>query len=474
MSSDMIERLARQDVPPWAAGTQGREQELYPKLNDEEIGIVRSYAEERRFAAGDYLWQRGDVSPFYLMLDGDVEVLRVEADGEHVIIAHGAGRYVGEIPSMTGANALVAGRAVTDVHALYVKPDDLRQLIATEADLGEKILLSFILRRMRMIAANLGNVTLIAATETPEGGDLQRFLSRNGLPFEVLHPKRDAEVVEQRLGHVPQELPVLLCSNETLVRPTHRQVAENLGFTAQFDCGVTYDLVVIGSGPAGMAAAVYGASEGLSVLVLERCAPGGQAGSSSRIENYMGFPTGISGQALMGRAYLQAQKFGATVAVARELKTLEIGNPLHKLRLDGGDLVHAKALVIASGAVYRQPAIEGLAESGGVHYGASHVEGELCRGRDVAIVGGGNSAGQAAVYLSQRARNVHILVRGNGLGHSMSDYLIQRIERIPNVFLHTHSEVDAVEGGKVLDEVVRHAVPESVAAHEDVHVAGAL
>ncbi|MEO0998074.1 MAG: FAD-dependent oxidoreductase, partial [Pseudomonadota bacterium] len=205
------------------------------------------------------------------------------------------------------------------------------------------------------------------------------------------------------------------------------------------------------AGPAGLAAAVYAASEGLEVIVVEGIAPGGQAGSSSKIENYLGFPTGISGQALAGRAYLQAQKFGAMMAMARQVEALIPGEPYHSLTLDGGDAVRARAVVIATGAVYRRPPIAELERFAGVHYGASHVEGEICRGRDVAIIGGGNSAGQAAVYLSRRARHVHVLVRGSGLGHSMSDYLIRRIDQIANIELHTHREVSGIlgDGGRI-------------------------
>lgn len=443
-------------VPPWAAGAAERMHELAPQLDDAEIALVRQYGTPQTFPAGALLWSAGERAPMMLVLDGKIDVFRKDASGEIVIISHGPGQYVGEIITMTGGRALVSGRAAEALSAVVVEADSLRRLIATEADLGEKLLLSFILRRMRMIAENLGNVMLVGNPEEVHASESQSFLSRNGIPFVTLNPATDAartrEALEQ-YGLTYDELPAVICNDTVLRRPSNRDIADCLGFTAEIDCGVTYDVAVIGSGPAGLAAAVYAASEGLSVLVLEQCAPGGQAGSSSKIENYMGFPTGISGQALMGRAYLQAQKFGAHIAIARELQTLECGDPLHKLRIDGDDIVYAKAVVIASGATYRQPNIDRLDGFGGVHYGASHVEAQLCRGRDVAIIGGGNSAGQAAVYLASRARKVHILVRGAGLAASMSDYLIQRIDKLPNVHLHSHSEVSGIVGETAIEAI---------------------
>lgn len=448
------ERTVEEDVPPWAAGATRRMHELDPELDDAEIDILRGYGEEQTFSKGESLWSSGDRGPFMLVLEGGIDVVRRSAGGEHVIISHGPRHYIGEIVTMSGARALVAGRAREDLRALVIQSDDLRRLIATESELGEKLLLSFILRRMRMVAERLADVTLLGRPETPAAADLQSFLSRNGIPFETLHPDTDREQTAERLqAHqlTESDLPVVIYNGAALKAPTNRELAERLGFTAEIDCGVTYDVAVVGSGPAGLAAAVYAASEGLSVVVLEHCAPGGQAGSSSKIENYMGFPTGISGQALMGRAYLQAQKFGAQIAVARELLTFECGDPLHKLELDGDDIVYARAVVVASGAVYRQPDIAGLESFGGVHYGASYVEGELCRGQDVAVIGGGNSAGQAAVYLSRRAKSVHILIRGEDLSSSMSDYLIQRIERTQNIHLHPHTEVDRIVGESAIE-----------------------
>ncbi len=447
---------AERQVPPWAAGATERMHELDPELSDAEIEILRAYGEERRYTKGQTLWQAGDRGPFILVLAGGLEVYNRTDDGDQVIIAHGPRHYVGEIVTMSGSRALVSGRATEDLLALVVEPDALRRLIATEADLGEKLLHSFILRRMRMVAERLADVLLVGDVRSAATTRLESFLSRNGIPFEVV----DAAAGGPRLDQVLKtyaltrtDLPAVICNRTPLSRPSNRELAEGLGFTVDIDCGVTYDVAVVGSGPAGITSAVYAASEGLKVVVLEHCAPGGQAASSSKIENYMGFPTGISGQALMGRAYLQAQKFGAHIAVARELKSFECGADWHKLRIDGNDLIYARSVVLASGAVYRRPPIQGLDDIGGVHYGASHVEGQLCQGTDVAVVGGGNSAGQAAMFLSKHATHVHILIRGKDLSHSMSSYLIERIERTPNITLHPNTEICGLVGEDHLEGV---------------------
>ncbi|MEM9056582.1 MAG: FAD-dependent oxidoreductase [Pseudomonadota bacterium] len=445
------------EVPPWAAGAAERMHELDPELSDDEIDLLRAYGEVRRYDAGDTLWEAGERANFMLVLDGGIDVLVRNDDGERVIISHGPRHYIGETVTMSGGRALVSGRAREALSALVLEAPAVRRVIATEPELGEKLLLSFILRRMRMVAERLANVLLIGDPRQAHANRLESFLSRNGIPFDTLDSTTPSARLDRALdshGLAPAQLPAVIVNDSPLTQPCNRQLAEALGFTVGIDCGVTYDVAVVGSGPAGLTAAVYAASEGLSVIVLESTAPGGQAATSSKIENYMGFPTGISGQALMGRAYLQAQKFGAQIAVARELERFECGDEWHTLRVDGGDIVYARAVVLASGAIYRQPPIAGLEDIGGVHYGASHVEGELCRGRDVAIIGGGNSAGQAAMYLSKRARHVHVLIRGKDLTHSMSSYLIDRIERTDNITVNAYTEVDRLVGEAHLDELV--------------------
>jgi thioredoxin reductase (NADPH) len=437
--------------PPWAAGTESRHHELNPELSEDQIDIVRAYGEEREVKDGTILWDIGDRRrDFFLVLSGAVEVFRRDRHGEHVIITHGRGHYGGETATMSGRGALVGGRAKGDTRVIAVSMEKLRELIAVEASLGETILLSFILRRMRMIAEHHSNITLIGSGAQRDTAHIRTFLTRNGIPHEFvdLDAIDDAPACLRAKRVTADELPVLVCDTQLLKNPTNREIAECLGFDAELISGAQFDVAVVGAGPAGLAAAVYAASEGLRVIVIESCAPGGQAGTSSKIENYLGFPTGISGQALAGRAYIQAQKFGAEIAVARRLVRLHCGDPYHALELDGGDRIEARTVVIASGAVYRKPPIAGLEtfDGGGVHYGASYIEGQYCRGKDAAIVGGGNSAGQAAVYLSAHARTVKILVRGQGLAESMSSYLIRRIEKTPNIELLPYTEVVRIEG----------------------------
>ena len=334
----------------------------------------------------------------------------------------------------------------------------LRELVITRADLSEIVMRSFILRRMRLIANHLGGVTLIGSRYCADTLHLVEFLTRNGHPHTFLDLERATDVADllERFHVRADEVPVVLCDDGTILRsPSLRELAERLGLAPRLEAAKVYDVAVVGAGPAGLAAAVYAASEGLSVLVIEPTAPGGQAGTSSKIENYLGFPTGVSGQALAGRAFTQAQKFGADIAVPRRLERFACGQPYHELELDGGELVHARAVVLASGARYRKPPLPDLErfEGAGVYYAATHLEGRLCREQDVVVVGGGNSAGQAAVFLSGHARRVFVLVRAPDLGATMSRYLIRRIEGTPNIELRTRTQVVALEGGQHLERM---------------------
>ncbi len=448
MTKTDTQNTASREAPPWAAGTENRYHELYPALSDQEIAVVCGYGEHRTFADGEILWEVGDRGvDFHLVLEGKMDIVRRDETGEHILITHDRGRFSGETVTMSGKSALVAGRANGELTTISVNHESLRDLLALEAELGEKILLSFILRRMRMISEHLGDVFIIGDPLEQKTSQIREFLSRGGVPHRIVSPLEEPELSAQLVGDLG-ETPVVLCGENALVRPSLKEVADCIGLSSDIDTERTYDLAIIGAGPAGLAAAVYGASEGLDVIVLEKCAIGGQAGSSSRIENYMGFPTGISGQALTGRGFLQAEKFGAKVAIACEVTRLERDGPFHAIQLESGDRVRAASVLIASGAVYRQPTIRDLDlyESSSIHYGASHIQAMLCSNRDVVIIGGGNSAGQAAVYLSGRARHVTLMVRGDGLVKSMSHYLIRRIEKIPNIDVASYSETVAVNG----------------------------
>lgn len=455
MTQDVMQSAGSE--PPWAAGTSERMHELNPCLDDQEIAIVETYGKVRRFAENELLWSAREQAPMMLVLEGSMDIIVASAGGEEVIISHDRGHYSGETTTMAGGRALVGGRAGYEgLTALVVEPSAVQKMIATETDLGEKVLLSFILRRMRIIAENHGSLIVIGNAGDAKTGDLLSLLSRSAAPFTLIdasEKRAEAEALLQKHELDLEALPVLLNNDVPVVRPSNRDVADSLGLGVEVNSGDRFDLAVVGSGPAGLASAVYAASEGLSVVVLERCAMGGQAGSSSRIENYLGFPTGISGQGLMGRGYIQALKFGAKIAIGRDLVSLRCGNPEHKLELDSGEVINAGSVIIATGAIYRQPSIDHLDRYSGVHYGASHIEAQMCHRKKVIVIGGGNSAGQAAVYLSKHAEHVSILIRGESLASSMSDYLIQRIERLPNVELLTHTEVVSVHGEEKLESV---------------------
>ncbi|WP_419913719.1 FAD-dependent oxidoreductase [Hoeflea sp.] len=446
-----------QDLPPWVAGVEARMHELDPELTEEQIDIVRGYGDERIFQDKELLWEAGQRNAgFFLVLEGLMEIVDKRGDAEDVIITHGRGHYGGEIVTMAGRSALVGGRAKGRTKVIEVSTARLKDLLALEAELGEIILTSFIVRRMRMIAENHGEVVLYGVDEEADTARIRTFLSRQGIPHVLVDTPTEGQLPDDIDCSEPK-LPVLTIGGKILSRPTVRDVAEALGISAEVDCSQSFDVAVIGAGPAGLAAAVYAASEGLKVIVIEALVPGGQAGTSSRIENYLGFPTGISGQGLAGRAYLQATKFGAEISVAREVCSIECGERF-AVRLDGQDRVDAGAVILASGAIYREPPIENLERftGGGVHYGASYLEAQLCRNKDVVVVGGGNSAGQAAIFLSGFARNVKILIRGDSLHSSMSSYLIDRIDRAPNIAVMPHTEVRCANGDTKLNSLTLH------------------
>jgi thioredoxin reductase (NADPH) len=410
---------------------------------------------------GEVLFEQGAQDPrFYVILRGGLEFVLPAEDGERPIVRLDARQFTGEMNMLARRRSLVRGLAAEDGEVLEMPGDALRTLVQTDTELSELIMRAFILRRVSLIVRGQGDVVLIGSHHCASTLRIKEFLLRNAHPFDYIDVEMRADVqhVLDRFGVTMRDVPVVICRDTLVLRsPTLQELADTLGYNADLAATAVRDLVVVGAGPAGLAAAVYAASEGLDVLVLESYAPGGQAGSSSKIENYLGFPTGISGHALAGRAFNQAEKFGASVAVARSAAKLNCERRPYAVELSSGEVVHAKAIVIASGAHYRKLPLPRLSqfESMGVYYAASQMEVQLCKDEDVIVVGGGNSAGQAAVYLSdpKGARHVHMLVRGAGLAETMSSYLIRRIEESPRITLHTRTEIHELDGDIHLERV---------------------
>jgi thioredoxin reductase (NADPH) len=433
---------------------RSRYDQMFPVLTPQEITRLRRFGSIRRYRDGERLFKTGDVRGMFVILSGHVTITQRDGLGHVTPVAdQGPGQFLAEVGTLSGRPALVDGHAEGDVEALMIAPEDLRRLLVAEAELGERIVRALILRRVGLIETEASGPVLIGSPTSADLVRLQNFLRRNGHPYHVLDPSIDPEAGEliAKYGQGDVELPLVISPDGAVLRnPQIAELARALGMVAQLDGQKLYDVAVVGSGPAGLATAVYAASEGLSVVVLDSKSYGGQAGASARIENYLGFPTGISGQALAGRAFVQAQKFGAEVIIPTEVKSLDCSRADGALALNVGDggRVRARSVVIATGARYRRPAIDNLEayEGRGVWYWASPIEARLCSGEEVILVGGGNSAGQAAVFLSGHAAKVTILVRGDGLARSMSRYLVDRIAAAPNIEVMTHSEIVALSG----------------------------
>jgi thioredoxin reductase (NADPH) len=432
---------------------------LFPILTPAQIARIEPHGHRRAIAAGDVLVEAGQRPiPFFVLLSGAIDVLRPAAGTETLLVAQGAGQFTGEGSLLTGRRALTRIRVTEPGEVIELDRERLLALIQTDAELSEILMRAFILRRVELIAGGYGDVVLIGSTHCPGTLRVREFLTRNGHPFHYIDLDRDADaqVLLDRFHVSSADVPVLICRGDTVLRnPSNQAIADCLGFNEAIDRTHVRDLLIVGAGPAGLAAAVYAASEGLDVLVLESNLPGGQAGSSSRIENYLGFPTGISGLDLTGRAYAQAQKFGAQVMVAKGAAKLACAHPRYSVHLEDGGRIDARALIIASGAQYRKPALANVSqfEGAGVYYAASRMESQLCANEEVAIVGGGNSAGQAAVFLAQTARHTHVLIRGEGLADTMSRYLVRRIEEHPAITLRTRTEIVALDGEGHLERV---------------------
>lgn len=426
--------------------------QMLPSLSAREVERTRAFGSVSKWKAGETLFTMGYPSPgLIVILNGLVRVSRRDAIGRvHRVVDQHAGHFLGEIAQLFGHPCLGDGHAIEDTEGIVIAPADLRNLLVTEAEIGEKIMRALIIRRAALIENGSGPV-LVGDTADVRMITLQRLLRRNAYPHTVIDARDDPETVRllERISASKADFPIMVCPDGTVLRaPDENHVAAQLGWLPEFDADHTYDLVIVGAGPAGLAAAVYAASEGLSVTIFDSRGPGGQASASARIENYLGFPTGVSGQALTGRAFIQAQKFGVHISIPSKAQVLHCECTPIEVELEDHRAIKAHAVVIASGAAYRKPDIEGLERfiGRGVFFGTSPIEAKLCKGLDVVIVGGGNSAGQGVVFLASHAKQVHLLIRAQGLEASMSRYLIDRIARLPNVTLHVQTEITSLSG----------------------------
>jgi thioredoxin reductase (NADPH) len=444
-------RYATEDEAPFSP-LETRTDQAHPRLTDAEVERIRRFGDEVNWQAGETIYKAGQFSSGVLvLLRGTAQVTRHEGLGANTVtIRQGPGHFLGEAAQLSGRPSLVDAHALTEVVALQLAPEQLRALLVAEAELGERVLRALVLRRVGLIELGCGPV-LVGRPGEARLVALQGFLRRNDHPHTVIdaHSDPDAVALLERIAPSADDLPIVVCPDGTLLRaPTENRLAATLGWLPSFDHARDYDVVIVGAGPAGLAAAVYAASEGLTVAVFDARAPGGQAGASARIENFLGFPMGISGQALAGRAFVQAQKFGAHLFIPCRVASLRCVGDAVSLELEDGHSVSARTVVVASGASYRRPVIEGLSafEGRGVYYWASPIEAKLAAGQDVVIVGGGNSAGQAVAYLASHARRVRVLIRGGGLEATMSQYLIKRLAALQNVEVWTGTRVERLEG----------------------------
>jgi thioredoxin reductase (NADPH) len=435
-----------------------RTEQVFPTLTPAQIRRIAAHGQMRATQSGEVLVEQGDTAvPFFVVVSGELEVLHPSGAAETLVTVHAPGQFTGEVSTLSGRRAFFRLRASKTGEVIELDRQRMLALVQTDAELGEILMRAFILRRVELVAAGVGDVVLVGSTHSAGTLRIKEFLMRNGHPYSYIDLEHDPEVQNLLDGfHISaSDIPVVICRGKLVLRnPTNQQLADCLGFNESIDQTQMRDLVIIGAGPAGLAAAVYGASEGLDVLVVEKSSPGGQAGSSSRIENYLGFPTGISGRELAGRAYTQAEKFGTQMLIAKGTR-LTCDRKPYVVEVENGARIPARAIVIATGAEYRKPRLENLSrfEGVGIYYGATFLEAQLCGGEEVIVVGGGNSAGQAAVFLAATTKRVHLLVRSTGLADTMSRYLIRRIEETPTITLRARTEIVALEGGDHLESV---------------------
>lgn len=445
-------------VAPSPPSSGVRAEHIYPTLTPAQLARITAHGRQRRVEQGEALVQPGaPTTRIFVVGAGRIDVVRPSAADE-VMVSFGPGMFTGEASVLTGRPGLAQIRAGVDSEVIEVGRDALLTLIQNDAELSDILMRAFILRRVELIARGVSDVVVLGSTHCQGTLRIREFLTRNGHPHTMLDLDRDAAVQDllDRFQIQPADIPVVICRGELVLRnPNNQQIADCLGFNDAIDRTHLRDLVIIGAGPAGLAAAVYGASEGLDVLMLESTAPGGQAGASSRIENYLGFPTGISGQDLAARAYSQAAKFGAELMIGHDAKRLTCDRKPYAVELDGASRIPARTVIIATGAEYRRLSLANLSQfdGAGVYYAATFMEAQLCSGEEIVVVGGGNSAGQAAVFLAQSAKRVHMLVRSDGLADTMSRYLIRRIEDHPSIVLHIRTEIVGLEGQQHLERV---------------------
>jgi len=434
--------------------------QAFPELTEAQMSRVRAASKVRRVVPGEVLFEPNDTNiSFFVLLSGGMEIVQPDLSGERKITTHGPGHFTGEINMISGQRCLVRGRVTEAGEFLEMKSADFRTLVARDAELSEIFMRAFILRRLLLITHGMGNVVLMGSRHSANTLRIREFLTRNAHPYTYIDLDTDAAAQDflDRFNVKLSDVPVIVCNatHNVLRNPTTQRLADCLGFSSTVDSSQVHDVVIVGGGPSGLAAAVYAASEGLDAVVIETEAPGGQAGSSSKIENYLGFPTGVSGQELANRAITQALKFGAKMMIGHKAVRLNCDGRPYKVLLDNGSTLLTRSIVISTGAQYNKPELDNLRgfEGQGIYYGATFMEAQLCQGDDVIVVGGANSAGQAAVFLSQTTRKVHMLVRRRSLAETMSRYLIQRIAENPAIELLCNTEIIGLEGNGHLERV---------------------
>ena len=449
---------------------------LFPTLTSAQIARIASHGVTRPITRGEVLIEGGQTDvPFFVLKAGEIEVIRPSGLGDLLVAVLGPAQFTGDISMILGRPAQMRLSVSESGEVVQLTRDQMHALIQTDAEISEVLMRALIHRRIALVAQGIGDALLIGSGRSAATLRIKEFLTRNGHPFKYLDLDRDADVQDllDRFHVDRAEVPVLICRGAAVLkRPSNQEIADRLGFNERIDQNHLRDVVIVGAGPAGLAAAVYAASEGLDALVIEASSPGGQAGSSSNIENYLGFPTGISGRDLAGRAYAQAQKFGANVMIAKGATELACERKPFGVSLDDGATIPARTVIIATGARYRKPSLANLEqfEGAGVYYSATFMEAQLCDGDEVIVVGGANSAGQAAVFLARTVRRIHLLVRSNNLSASMSRYLIRRIEEIPTIQIRTRTEIVALEGDGHLERVQWRDGTGAVTSHDIRHV----